>query len=167
VAVSYDGASRPLLRREPTCSHPTHKPAHQYPSPMVILFDRDNLPQDIFETIFATSQQKIVARELIKYMAANKHEITKTEMSIFATKLHDGQYETMIDDPAYRGKKVKLAYNKRQFYDRILTPMKAMGLVDYDLYKKTYRISTKFSNEMMRIGLMWKNELRRHGIESP
>jgi len=134
---------------------------------MVILFDRDNLPQDVFETIFATSQQKIVARELIKYMAANKNEITKTEMSIFATKLHDGQYETMIDDPAYRGKKVKLSYNKRQFYDRILTPMKAMGLVDYDLYKKTYRISVKFTNEMMRIGLMWKTELRRHGIESP
>ena len=133
---------------------------------MVILYDRDNLPDDIFEVIFATGQQKIVAQELIKYMAENKSEITKTEMSIFATKLHDGTYETMINDPAYRGKKVKLSYNKRQFYDRILTPMKAMGLVDYNLYKKTYRISVKFSNEMMRIGLMWKQELRKHGINS-
>ncbi len=133
---------------------------------MVILYDRDNLPDDIFEVIFATGQQKIVAQELIKYMAENKSEITKTEMSIFATKLHEGTYETMINDPAYRGKKVKLSYNKRQFYDRILTPMKAMGLVDYNLYKKTYRISVKFSNEMMRIGLMWKQELRKHGINS-
>ncbi|MEK6822997.1 MAG: hypothetical protein AABY13_04145, partial [Nanoarchaeota archaeon] len=119
---------------------------------MVILYDRFNLPEDIFEIVFSTSQQNIVARELIKYMANNKGEITKTEMSLFATKLHDGAYETTLDEGQYKGKKVKLSYNKRQFYDRILTPMKAMGLIDYDLYKKTYKISTKFSQDMMKIG---------------
>src|SRR5262245_47177353 len=100
---------------------------------MVILFDRFNLPEDIFEIIFSTGQQTIVAGELIKFMAEHKGEITKTEMSLFATQLHDGTYETMLDDGQYKGKKVKLSYNKRQFYDRILTPMKAMGLIDYDL----------------------------------
>lgn len=131
---------------------------------MVILYDRFNLSEDTFEIIFSTSQQKIVGRELIKYMISNKSEITKTEMSLFATTLHEGKYECVLDDPPYKGKKVKLSYNKRQFYDRILTPMKAMGLIDYDLYKKTYKVSNKFSNDMMKIGLMWKQELRKMGF---
>lgn len=131
---------------------------------MVILFDRFNLPDDIYEVIFSTSQQNIVAKELIKFMVTKKGEITKTEMSEFATKLHDGNYECVLEDAPYKGKKVKLSYNKRQFYDRILTPMKAMGLIDYDLYKKTYRISGKFSADLVRIGMMWKQELKKYGI---
>ena len=131
---------------------------------MVILFDRFNLPDDIYEIIFSTNQQKIVAKELIRYMVERKGEISKTEMSEFATKLHEGNYECTLDEPPYKGKRVKLSYNKRQFYDRILTPMKAMGLVDYDLYKKTYRISAKFTADMVRIGNMWKKELGKHGI---
>lgn len=130
---------------------------------MVILFDRFNLSHDIFETIFSTSQQKIVAKELIKYILENKGEVTKTEMSLFATELHDGTYETVLDQSPYKGKKVKLSYNKRQFYDRILTPMKSMGLIDYDLYKKTYKISTKFAQDMMKIGIMWKQALSKMG----
>jgi len=130
---------------------------------MVILFDRFNLPKDVFEVIFATVQQKIVAKELIKYLIGHKNEISKTEMSVFATKLHDGQYECILDEQPYKGKTVKLSYNKRQFYDRILTPMKSMGLIDYDLYKKTYKLSTKFSNDLLEIGLMWKNELKKMG----
>ena len=132
---------------------------------MVVLFDRFNLPKSVFEVVFATSQQVIVAQELVKYMAEHQGEITKTEMSLFATQLHEGRYESILDKAPYKGKKVKLSYNKRQFYDRILTPMKSMGLIDYDLYKKTYRLSPKFSNDMMRVGLMWKKELRRVGIE--
>jgi len=134
---------------------------------MVILYDRFNLPKDIFEVIFATVQQKIVAQELIKYLVQNKSEVTKTEMSVFATRLHDGQYECVLDDPPYKGKKVKLSYNKRQFYDRILTPMKSMGLIDYDLYKKTYKISTKFANDLIEIGIMWKAELKKLGVLLP
>jgi len=133
---------------------------------MVILFDRFNLPEDVFEIVFSTSQQKIVAKELIRFMVQEKGEITKTQMSFFATNLHDGKYECVLDEAPYKGKKVKLSYNKRQFYDRILTPMKSMGLVDYDLYKKTYKLSTKFSNDIMKIGLMWKQELRKLGYNS-
>ena len=128
---------------------------------MVILYDRFNLPKDVFEVIFATSQQKIVAKELIKYLIANKCEVTKTEMFFFATRLHDGQYECVLDELPFKGKKVKMSYNKRQFYDRILTPMKAMGLIDYDLYKKTYRVSDKFNKLMIRIGLMWLREIEK------
>jgi len=65
-----------------------------------------------------------------------------------------------MEEP-YRGKKVKISYNKRQFYDRILTPMKSMGIIDYDLYKKTYRLSDKFNKDLIRIGLMWLKELRK------
>jgi len=132
---------------------------------MVILYDRFNLPEDVFDVIFSTSQQIIVAKELIRYIITNNDEITKTEMSLFATKLHDGVYETVLEDKPYRGRKAKLSYNKRQFYDRILTPMKSMGLINYDLYKKTYKISRQFSNDLMKIGLMWKQWLDKNGLK--
>ena len=128
---------------------------------MVILFDRFNLPEDIFEVIFATKQQKIVGKLLVDYIKENGGEITKTEMSVFATKLHEGNLLAEIDEPEFMGKKVKLSYNKRQFYDRILTPMKSMGLIDYDLYKKTYKLSDKFNKEMIKVGLMWLKDLRK------
>jgi len=129
---------------------------------MVILFDRFNLPEDVYEVIFATKQQIIVAKLLIEMMKENGGEIGKTEMSLFATKLHEGNLITdLIDEPPYRGKKVKVSYNKRQFYDRILTPMKSMGLIDYDLYKKTYRISDKFNKDLQHIGLTWIREMRK------
>ena len=128
---------------------------------MVILYDRYNLPKDVFEIIFATKQQEIVGKALVEFMKDHGNEISKTEMSLFATQLHDGNFITVLDDPQFKGKKVKLSYNKRQFYDRILTPFKSMGLVDYDLYKKTYRLSDKFYNDMMKIGLMWKEVYSR------
>ena len=129
---------------------------------MVILFDRFNLPEDIYEVVFATKQQIIVAKLLIEMMKDNGSEIGKTEMSLFATKLHEGSLITdLIDEPPYKGKKVKVSYNKRQFYDRILTPMKSMGLIDYDLYKKTYRISDKLNKDLQHIGLLWIREMRK------
>ena len=129
---------------------------------MVILFDRFNLPEDIYEVVFATKQQIIVAKLLIEMMKDNGSEIGKTEMSLFATRLHEGSLVTdLIDEPPYKGKKVKVSYNKRQFYDRILTPMKSMGLIDYDLYKKTYRISDKFNKDLQHIGLLWIREMRK------
>jgi hypothetical protein len=128
---------------------------------MVILYDRFNLPENIFEIIFSTTQQVIVSEALINYIKQNGSEINKTQMSYFATKLHDGKYETVMHDGPYKNKKVKLTYNKRQFYDRILTPLKTMGLISYDMYKKTYKLSDHFNNDMIRIGLLWKKELRK------
>ena len=128
---------------------------------MVILFDRFNLPEEIYEIVFATDQQRIVGKLLIGEIRKNKNEFTKSEMSSFAMNLHEGKVIAEIDHPKYKGKKVKLSYNKRQFYDRILTPMKAMGLIDYDLYKKTYRISERFNKAMIKIGLMWIRELSK------
>lgn len=130
---------------------------------MVVLFDQFNLPENVFEVIFATTQQVIVARLLLDEMKEKGGEIGKTEMSMFATALHDGRIIETEDTstPFRRKKSVKISYNKRQFYDRILTPMKTMGLIDYDLYKKTYKVSEKFNKNMMKIGLMWLQELRR------
>jgi len=129
---------------------------------MVILFDQYNLPENIYEIIFATKQQVIVAKMLIEEMKNKEGEIGKTEMSMFATALHEGvEVEAITNERIGVKKKVKISYNKRQFYDRILTPMKTMGLIDYDLYKKTYKISEKFNKNMMRIGLMWLQELRK------
>ena len=134
---------------------------------MVVLFDRFNLPENIYEVIFATKQQIIVAKLLIAMIKENGGEINKTEMSLFATKLHEGNLiTTLLEEPPYKGKKVKISYNKRQFYDRILTPMKSMGLVDYDLYKKTYKISDNFNKEMIRIGLLWLREVKKPVKES-
>ena len=128
---------------------------------MVILFDQFNMPDDIFEVVFATKQQTVVAKLLIQRMKENDNILGKTEMSLFATKLHEGELVAEIEDPVYRGKKVKLSYNKRQFYDRILTPMKSMGMIDYDLYKKHYKLSDKFNKAMIKIGILWMQELRK------
>jgi len=129
---------------------------------MVILFDQFNLPENIFEIIFATKQQVLVAKLLIEQMKLKEGEIGKTEMSMFATALHEGTIlEAESEGIVNIKKNVKLSYNKRQFYDRILTPMKTMGIIDYDMYKKTYKLSEKFNKNMMKIGLMWLQELRR------
>ncbi len=129
---------------------------------MVILFDQFNLPEDVYEIIFATEQQVTVGRMLIEEMKRNGGEMGKTEMSMFATALHEGTtIQTSSPGRIPIRKEVKISYNKRQFYDRILTPMKTMGLIDYDLYKKTYKVSDKFSKNMMKIGLMWSQERTR------
>ena len=127
---------------------------------MVILFDQFNLPEDIYDIIFSTEQQDIVGRMLINTMKLNGGVMSKTEMSLFATKLHEGNMTVTVPGPGPIKKEIKLSYNKRQFYDRILTPMKSMGLVDYDLYAKNYRISDKFNKLMIKIGLMWLREIR-------
>jgi len=128
---------------------------------MVILFDQFNMPESIYETIFATEQQAIVAKLLVDYMKHNNSEIGRTEMSLFANQLHNGEVITQIDKAPYAGKKVKLSYNKRQFYDRIVTPLKSMGIIEFDLYKKTYRLSERFNKLMLEIGLGWLKELRK------
>ena len=103
-----------------------------------------------------------MAKLLIEMIKENGGEIGKTEMSLFATKLHDGNLITdLIDEPPYKGKKVKVSYNKSQFYDRILTPIKSMGIIDYDLYKKTYKVSDKFNKDLQHIGLQWIREMRK------
>lgn len=125
-----------------------------------MLFDRFNLPEDVYELLFSTEQQAIVARLLIDHIKANSGEIGKTEMSLFATKLQEGKIIASIPSPKYQGKKIKLSYNKRQFYDRILTPCRSMGIISYDMYRKKYKLSDDFNKEMIRIGLKWTKELR-------
>jgi len=119
------------------------------------------MPDNIFEIIFSTKQQVIVANLLMEEMKLKDGEIGKTEMSLFATALHEGTLIESKDTHPLRKKAVTISYNKRQFYDRILTPMKTMGIIDYDLYKKTYKLSEKFNKNMMRVGLMWLQELRK------
>ena len=119
------------------------------------------MPEDAYEIIFATKQQVIVAKLLIQKMKENEGVLGKTAMSMFATHLHEGEVIAEIDEPGMKGKQVKLSYNKRQFYDRILKPMKSMGLIDYDLYKKHYKLSDKFNKSMIKIGILWMQELRR------
>ena len=116
---------------------------------MVILFDQYNLPESVYEVIFATEQQRIVAELLIKNMKKNKGSLSKPQMSAFATDLHEGKVK-------HDGKKI--SYNKRQFYDRILTPMKAMGIVNYDMYKRIYSISKNFASAIQKIAEMWTEE---------
>ncbi len=129
---------------------------------MVILIDQYNLPEDIFKIIFATEQQEIVAKMLIRYMWDNQGEIGKTEMSLFATKLHEGEAIIKEKGRSPLQREERISYNKRQFYDRILTPLRGMGLIDYDLYKKTYKISDRFNKLMIRVGLMWLREIEKN-----
>jgi len=129
---------------------------------MVILYDRNNLPEDIYRIIFATDKQRVVAKLLILLMKQNGGTIGKAEMSNFATRLHDGKLEDTTQPFVGNSKKDRkfLSYNKRQFYDRILTPMKSMGLIDYDLFTKKYSISDTFNKVMIRLGIMWIKEIK-------
>ena len=131
---------------------------------MVILFDQDNIPNEIFEVVFATTQQVIVGRVLINYMKDHKGELTKSQMSRFAIMLNDGKVMTEIQEEPFIGKKVKLSYNKRQFYDRILTPLRSMGMIHYDLYKKTYKLADGFKANLLKISEMWTDELQKKAI---
>lgn len=128
---------------------------------MVILFDQFNLPEDIYKIVFATEQQELVGRLLISYLKKNGGEIGKTEMSMFATQLHEAGILVKEKGKGPFEKEIRVSYNKRQFYDRILTPMRSMGLIDYDLYKKTYKLSDKFNKLMIKIGLFWLRELEK------
>ncbi|MFC1727954.1 hypothetical protein ACFLZ7_00635 [Nanoarchaeota archaeon] len=130
---------------------------------MVLLFDIFHLPEDVFEVIFATDQQVLVAKLLIDEIKSQGGEIGKTEMSLFANNLHSGVVveKPVKVGPVIKKEKVKVSYNKRQFYDRILTPLKSMGLVDYDMYKKKYMLSDKFGKALSNIGLMWRQELEK------
>jgi hypothetical protein len=42
--------------------------------------------------------------------------------------------------------------------------MKSMGMIDYDLYKKTYKLSDKLNKELIRVGLLWLKELKKPPI---
>jgi len=128
---------------------------------MVILFDQDNLPEEVCEVVFATTQQVIVGRVLIDHMKESGGELSKSQMSRFAIMLNDGKVVTEIQEEPFKGKKVKISYNKRQFYDRILTPLRSMGIIHYDLYKKTSRLSPSFKGALDRVGEMWLRELQK------
>jgi hypothetical protein len=40
--------------------------------------------------------------------------------------------------------------------------MKTMGMIDYDNYRKVYKISDKFSKNLMALGYKWLEELRKN-----
>jgi len=131
---------------------------------MVLLFDQFNLPDDVYEIVFATEQQVDVAKQLIIEFKRHKGVMDKTQMSEFATALHDGKLiveKTIRIGPAKQIKKIAMSYNKRQFYDRILTPMKSMGMIDFDLYAKTYKLSENFSKSVTRLAQMWNTETKK------
>ncbi|MBW2999031.1 hypothetical protein KY339_00015 [Candidatus Woesearchaeota archaeon] len=130
---------------------------------MVILFDQYHLPEDVYEVIFATEQQVTVGRMLIEELKEHDGEMGKTEMSVFANKLHEGITIEIHEavGPVKRKKQIRISYNKRQFYDRILTPMKGMGMIDYDMYNKKYRLSDSFNASMLKIGRMWLQEVQK------
>ena len=130
---------------------------------MVILFDEFHLPKSIYDVIFATDQQALVAKFLIVEMKKQGGSLGKTEMSMFANQLHEG---TTIEVEKSEGEfkrreKMQISYNKRQFYDRILTPMRSMGMIDYDMYKKHYTISDKFNKLLIKFGLKWLQEVNK------
>jgi hypothetical protein len=134
---------------------------------MVILFDEFHLPENVYDVIFATEQQALVAKLLITEMKKNRGVMGKTEMSVFANALHEGvNVEITKPGPISKRERTKISYNKRQFYDRILTPMKAMGMIDYDLYKKQYLISDKFQKDLIKIGLMWNKEVTKQNLSA-
>lgn len=134
---------------------------------MVMLFDQYNLSEDVYEIVFSTPQQVDVAKLLIRELKDHNGVLTKAEMSDFATRLHDGitvKVRRKIG-VATKVDQLKLSYNKRQFYDRILTPMKGMGMIDYDLYNKHYKVSEQFTKTINKVAQMWVSESKRPAIK--
>ncbi|MBI5398200.1 hypothetical protein HZB03_01930 [Candidatus Woesearchaeota archaeon] len=128
---------------------------------MTILFDQFHLPKDIFEIVFSTDQQAITARMLVNEIKRNGGSLGKTEMSMFVKMLHTGTIVEVRDKKdASKLKRVTVSYSRRQFYDRILTPLKSMGIIDYDLYKKTYALSDRFNLALKELGTLWLEELK-------
>ena len=120
------------------------------------------MPEDIYTIVFATEQQIVVGKMLIDSLKTQGGEMGKTEMSFFANRLHEGiTIPAKQAGPLKMGRPTTLSYNKRQFYDRILTPMRAMGMIDYDVYRKKYKLSNSFNNAMIKIGLLWLQEVRK------
>ncbi|MBI4738788.1 hypothetical protein HY772_04455 [Candidatus Woesearchaeota archaeon] len=129
---------------------------------MVILFDQFHLPNDVFDIVFATDQQAIAARMLLHEIKRSGGSLGKTEMSMFVKTLHAGTtIEVRDKKDASKSKHIAISYNRRQFYDRVLTPLKSMGLIDYDLYKKKYTPSDRFNASLIAIGALWLEELKR------
>ena len=85
---------------------------------MVILVDQGNLPEDIYNVIFATEQQQLVAKMLLKYMWENGGEIGKTEMGFFANNLHEGKAIIKEGGRTAFEQEQRISYNKRQFYEQ-------------------------------------------------
>jgi len=77
---------------------------------MVVLFDQYNLPENIYEVIFATKQQVLVAKLLIEEMKKNDGGMGKTEMSMFATKLHEGATLSGSSGPVPVKKETKINF---------------------------------------------------------
>ncbi|HLD88628.1 MAG TPA: hypothetical protein VI894_00325 [Candidatus Nanoarchaeia archaeon] len=133
---------------------------------MVILINSLDKTENIEEIIFATKQQAIVARILIQKMKDSNGSFDKTEMALFANRLHTGE---MVMEHKCRGfvvNKVNVSYNKRQFYERILSPMKIMGLIEYDDNRKIYILSDQFSRLLSIIGTKWHDEIKEALVET-
>ena len=119
---------------------------------MTVLFSRTDLPtQDIFLIVFSTEQQRVVGNLLLDFVIKNNGEIKNTQMSAFATNLHFGKLNKIFEHEKAKG----IKYNKRQFYDRIVTPMKEMGMLDYQKEQKSYKISLDFNRLTAKIGGLW------------
>jgi len=131
---------------------------------MVMLFDADNLPENVYGLVFSTRQQEVVARMLINLMKESGSEINKAQMSNFATRLHEGTIILEVES-GFQKRTVKISYNKKQFYERILNPLKSMGMIEYDLHKKVYRLNSKFARTLNHIGTMWLEEMRKPAVE--
>ena len=64
---------------------------------MVILLDKFNIGEDIFEIIFDTEQQIIVVKLLIEEMKVKEGEIGKTEMSMLEIAHQEGRMLVRMD----------------------------------------------------------------------
>lgn len=127
---------------------------------LVILFHSKNL-DNIHSIVFATRQQELVAKMLLDFFKEHENKLSKTEMAFFATLLEKGAIVLKVEETFSAKKMIKLSYNKKQFYDRILTPMKEMGMVEYDNNQKVYQLSDAFSTILQEIGNIWSREIRK------
>ncbi|HDP73938.1 MAG TPA: hypothetical protein ENN46_03230 [Candidatus Woesearchaeota archaeon] len=132
---------------------------------MVVLFDKFNLPESIIEVIFSTNQQRAVAKLLIEYFKQNGGMLTRQQMSTFANTLHFGLiFKSKVKIP-WASQNKPITYNKRQFYDRIITPMKSMGMINYNMFDKKYYLGGDFKEQMVILGDLFDAEVAKERMD--
>ena len=128
---------------------------------MVILIDQQNLPEDVYAVIFATEQREVVAKMLVKYMAENGAKWERQRWVCSPTTFTKGKLSSRKKANLPCSRKQGCLTTRGNFMIGSLRRCASMGLIEYDLFKKTYKLSDKFNKLMVRIGLMWLRELDR------
>lgn len=131
---------------------------------MTILFNSNEM-SDIVQIIFPLENQWKCAKLLIEYIKSHNY-ISKAQISKLADLLNEGNLKELGEEFYDLNSKLDfelevLKYNRKQFYSRIVGPMKEMGLINLGLYDKKYRLSLEFLDNLEKLKELWSQIIKK------